>query len=434
MTRLILILLVLTGGVWLALHAFDDSNYVVIGAWEWVIKMSLTVFVALLAIAFVPAYLVVRGLFALWRSPGNFRAWRRDRKDRSAQAMLNHGLALLVEGSYRKAERELVRAVDAGASPMLGYIGAARAAQALGANERRDEYLGRASDAQPSRLMAVGLTRAELHLDQQQREQALATLLQLRQRAPGHGRTLALLRRLFEELEEWDKLLEIVPALKRTRAVTAEEASAIESQAFAGLLRAAADSDDAAALRWRWSTLPKSKQTDSSLLGLYTELMLKRGESEDCEPLIRSALNKTWQPQLVRLYGLIAAADAARQLKRAERWLSGHEDDAELLLCLGRLCVENRLWGKARSYLDASIAIEPRPETFAVLVALLDELGETDTAGEYARRGLQHAGATCAPDPQSAETQASTAAANPQSAEPDEQAATNGLPAAASSG
>jgi uncharacterized protein HemY len=55
------------------------------------------------------------------------------------------------------------------------------------------------------------------------------------------------------------------------------------------------------------------------------------------------------------------------------------------------------LWGKARTYLEASIGIGPQPETYCELANLLHDLGEEDRARELYRQGLQNvASASCA--------------------------------------
>ena len=65
------------------------------------------------------------------------------------------------------------------------------------------------------------------------------------------------------------------------------------------------------------------------------------------------------------------------RLARAEKWLRQHPQDDVLLLVLGRLCVEQQLWGKAKSFFEASLSLR---ETHAANIALaqlheqLDEL------------------------------------------------------------
>jgi HemY protein len=48
----------------------------------------------------------------------------------------------------------------------------------------------------------------------------------------------------------------------------------------------------------------------------------------------------------------------------------------------------NELWGKARSYLESSLALDPSPETYALYGELLEALGESDQAALAFRSGL----------------------------------------------
>jgi len=91
---------------------------------------------------------------------------------------------------------------------------------------------------------------------------------------------------------------------------------------------------------------------------------------------------------LIDLYGLAIGAEPNKQLTRAEKWLSAHPDHAGLLLTLGRLCLQQQLWGKARSYLEKSVTVMPTRENCLALAKLLEQLGERDLALKYYREGL----------------------------------------------
>ena len=56
-----------------------------------------------------------------------------------------------------------------------------------------------------------------------------------------------------------------------------------------------------------------------------------------------------------------------------------------LLLTLGRLCVQRKLWGKARSYLEASLAVQPSREAHVALAALFDQIGSAEDANRHYR-------------------------------------------------
>ena len=86
-----------------------------------------------------------------------------------------------------------------------------------GEHERRDAYIRLAHENMPSADVAVSLTQAELQLADHQLEQALATLRHLRSVAPKHTYVLRLLRRLYEQLGDWEHLRELIPELRRRK-------------------------------------------------------------------------------------------------------------------------------------------------------------------------------------------------------------------------
>ncbi|HWN30937.1 MAG TPA: hypothetical protein VNN78_06165, partial [Burkholderiales bacterium] len=71
-----------------------------------------------------------------------------------------------------------------------------------------------------------------------------------------------------------------------------------------------------------------------------------------------------------------------------ERWLPDHPDDACLLLTLGRLCAHQGLWGKAQSYLEASIGVEPTATAHRELAKLHEKIGQSEAADVHYRKSL----------------------------------------------
>jgi HemY protein len=91
---------------------------------------------------------------------------------------------------------------------------------------------------------------------------------------------------------------------------------------------------------------------------------------------------------LVIAYGEVRGKDLAKQLRYAEGLLKEHAEDPALLATAARLCIEAELWGKARSYLESSLALEPDPARFALYGRLLDRLGDGERAALAFRSGL----------------------------------------------
>jgi HemY protein len=100
-------------------------------------------------------------------------------------------------------------------------------------------------------------------------------------------------------------------------------------------------------------------------------------------------VSANWDSELVRLYAECEGGDAVRRIERAEEWLKAHPGDAVLLLTLGRLCGEQGLWGKAQSYLEASVAVEPTYTAHLALARLQESLGNAEAARRHDREGLR---------------------------------------------
>ncbi len=386
MRMLIAAFLALLAAVVVTLWVKQDNGYVLIGYGQWTLEGSLALFTLAGLTLFLLMHLSLRMLSRLWQMPERVAEWRRKRRILRAQRSLTRGLVEMAEGRWKVAERHLTRHAEQSETPLLNYLAAARAAQLQGEHGRRDDYLHLAHESMPSADVAVGLTQAELQLAHQQYEQALATLTHVRSLSPKHNYVLKLLKRLYQNLGEWKRLEEILPDLRRRKVISDKEYQVLEGQVVRERLQQEADSVDN--LVRYWQTIPKELRQDVDLLIDYCRMMLAVDAGPRVEPLIASSLAKQWHSELVLIYGRIELNDPTHQLTVAEGWLKQHPEDAGLLLTLARLALKNKLWGKARSYLEASIAIAPTPESYQQLGLLLERLGETDKASQCFRAGL----------------------------------------------
>ncbi len=378
----VVLLLAVVATLWVK----EDNGYVLIGYGQWSIEGSLALFTLLGLMLFILLHLSLRVLSRLWHMPERVAEWRRKRRVQRAQRSLTRGLVELAEGRWKVAERHLTRHAEQSETPLLNYLAAARAAQLQGEHARRDDYLHLAHESMPSADVAVGLTQAELQLAHQQYEQALATLMHVRSLSPKHNYVLKLLKKLYENLGEWKKLEEMLPDLRRRKVVADKEIQALELKVFQERLKQESDTVDN--LVRYWQSIPKELRQDQAMLLEYGHKMLAIDAGPRVEPLIAASLGKRWHKELVELYGQIELNDPSHQLAVAEGWLKQYPEDSVLLLTLARLALRNKLWGKARSYLEASIAILPSPESYQQLGLLLEQLGEHDKAMACFRAGL----------------------------------------------
>ncbi len=366
-----------------------DAGQMIVTVSGWTIQTSFSFFIISMLVLFLLLHFTLRLISRLWRMPRELGRWQENRHQRLSEKYLSRGLMALVEGDWNKAEVSLCKGAPHSQSSLVNYLGAARAAQQLGATERRDDYLLKAYRDDPDAEIAIGLVQAELQIKQQQTEQALATLTRLHDQKPKQDKVKKMLLHTYADLKDWNAVLELLPKIEHAGILPREQIQAKQLEAYGGLLKNISLDGDKEKLNNAWLNIPRKIRTEFHLVEVYTEEKLKLSDSSDCEPLIHKALKKQWDLALVDLYGQVEGKEKAKQLKFAESFLSSHARNSVLLLTLGRLSVRNKLWGKARTYLEESIEINPLPETFRTLASVLDELGEHEAAAVYYQRGLE---------------------------------------------
>jgi HemY protein len=384
--------LFLLAGAGIGVILSQDSGYVLLAFGRYTVEMSLALLLLLLAGLFVLLYLSIRLVVRTFHLPDDVRDWKRRRGSQLAQQAMTRGLLEMSEGNWRTAEKRLVRAADGSETPLLNYLAAARAAQLQGAHERRDSYIRLAHETMPSADVAVSLTQAELQLADQQLEQALATLEHLRRVVPKHTYVLRLLRRLYEQLGDWEHLRELLPELRRRQVDDEASLDLIEARTHRALLEQAFLARDPQRLSMAWADVPRAMRKDATLLGDFAGYLQEFGEHARAEKLLREALKGQWDAGLIETYGLLDMPEPGKQLAFLERQLVDHPDDPVLLLTLGRLSLRAQLWGKARGYLEACIARNGPPQAYRELGQLLEKLQEPEKAIEIYRRGLSGTG------------------------------------------
>lgn len=391
MRRLFLFLLILLAAVALAFYAQRDPGYVLVQFRGWTLEFSVTLAVLMLLVGFVLLHVLVRLLTVGLHLPRSLLGWRRRRAERRALTGIERGYADLLEGRWERAEKRLAAAARSRDHMLLGWLGAARAAHEQGADRRRDDYLRRAGGSAPEAEIGLVLAQTEMQLGREQLAQAAANLDRLHDMAPGNAQVAMLRLRLYFRLGDWQRVLELLPELRRRHLIATHRAEEIELRAAAGVLEDP-ELQSEGELVAAWSQIPKALRRQGDLLRRYLSRLIESGADGRAERLLRDAIEERWDPALVELYGLIESGDTAGQLADAETWLRRHGNDAALLLTLGRLCRRRGLWGKARDYLQSCVQAGGSREACDELAVVLETMGERDAALRYYRRGIEAAG------------------------------------------
>lgn len=372
----ILALLALVAGVGIVALIETEPGYLLIAYGGYTVETSFWVGILLIATVVLLLYTLLRFLARLISSPGAVLNWAGERRLRQSARLTTRGLISFVEGNWGRSRKQLLRGARYSESPLLNYLLAARASYRLQEPEAMGRYLAQAAGSDLEAGVAVELTQAELHLQAKQYQSALDSLVQARQSVGKHPYVLDLMCRAYDGMGEIEAMAGLLPDMRKHRVAGPIELDDLEARIHHDLLEKAAVAGDGALVRARWKKYPARLKEDESSLVHYFESLLACEETAAVEKEIVRRVKKNWQPGLVNLYGRIPREGAQKQMAVAEGWLKNHSNDAELLLCLGRLAMAERQWVKARDYLERSQAAEPREETCLELGRLLNAVGE----------------------------------------------------------
>lgn len=364
-----------------------DPGYLMIAFGNTTFETSL--FALLVAVGVV--ILVVRLLVILFYALNPFRLvslgknYQQNRNSRKRTKSVE-GLLAFARGDWQLAYGLLIRGAKQTDSSVANFLAAAYAAHELGDRDAWTAALVDAETEYPAFRSTIQFVKAQLLFKSDQLEQCLAILEQIKSNGSKESGVYKLLKDVYVSLQEWQKLEELVPLLEKRKIIDVNEAESIKKRIFMEQLYALAipkldaekfeQSGQLETLTKFWKKSSAKYREDEKIVKHYTALLVKLGAKIDAAKALESALSKSWSNHLVIQFGEIDYDSNQAQLLVAENWLKSRPANAELLLSLGRICMRNQLWGKAREYYQASIRISPSAEAYGELARLLKNLGE----------------------------------------------------------
>lgn len=376
--------------VGLALAARYNDGYVLLVLPPWRAELSLNLMILLQLIGFTLCYLSLRIVLHTLHLPQAVSEFRVRRRREQAERALADAIRYSYEGRYGHALNSAERAYEADYAPALAALVAARAAHDLRDGEREEKWLQCAlqheNDQSASRNARL-MTEAMLHLDAHRYADASSTLSLLSAGGQRHIASLRLALRAHRALGDWPEVLRLVRQLQKHRALSAEQAVPLRQRAHQETLRSL--SLDAGALASYWRELPEAERHSPRLAGEAARLLIALGDCLNAQRIIEEALEEEWDSSLAAVYAECRDGDVLGRIAQAEDWLKQHPRDAQLLLALGRLCRQQQLWGKARSYLEASLSVAVSRTAHVELAGLLDQLDHPDEANQHYRAAAE---------------------------------------------
>lgn len=351
------------------------------------VDVSLNLFIVGVVVAFILLYVLLRFVRNVVTMPRRVAAYRARARAEKANGALREAIGNLYAGRFSRAEKaardSLADERNKGAAGLI----AAHAAHRMHEYARRDDWLSQIDEAdwQEARLMAT----ADMRADGRDAEGALAALTEMRTQGGRriHAQQIAL--RAQQQLKNWSEVLKLVKTLEKREALHPAVAVRLRQLAAENLLRDRRHNADA--LLELWQSLSPVERHSPRLADLAAELLVALDRPQDARRIVEEALAQNWEARLLRRYPDTAGNDALPLIQKAEAWRKERPDDPDLLFALGRLCLQQQLWGKAQSFLESALKSpeiadnEPlKIRTHRALARLHEQLGDSEkAAGHY---------------------------------------------------
>lgn len=379
-----------------------DSGYVLLAYGGWTVELSLWL-AALINIGLIAmVYLAARLVIHLTAKRGRLRSWAGQRRNRLYDSQLQQGLFAYLDGNWDKAISGLSKAAKRGneQQSQLPLLFAVKASEAGGDLAKAKSLIDAAESRFGANKSTVDLAKAELEMQAGQLETALAILHRLKKSGHAQDKLDYLLLSCYERLGEWASLaalLEQAPVKKLLDKSTYER---LQSRSATHNF---AQASDLASLHAQWQALTRKQQKQASMVAAYVGALMTHNGHEFADKILNGFFKRQWDDALLSLYAQVQSPDPDRQLLLAESWLVARPNNAELLICLARLCLRNELWGKALDYYESAIAHEPRADIYAEFARLLAHQGKLDRSNKLYEKSFlaQHPGLANLPLPKS---------------------------------
>ncbi|OGV28089.1 MAG: hypothetical protein A3E88_05375 [Legionellales bacterium RIFCSPHIGHO2_12_FULL_35_11] len=403
LVKFIFIFLLFLASIYVGVYLAHDSGYVLISYDNWTIESTLFITIILILLVIFVLYLATTIISKIIFLPNAWKKWRLNSQSRKSQLKTRQGFIEFNEGHWKQAEKYLIDALPNADTPLLNYLTAARAAQEIGDNKLRDDYLREAQQSMPEAKIAVELTQAQLQIANNQLEQGLATLKHLQDLSPKHPYVLKLLMQLYEKINDWTQLIEILPTLKKEQIIPKEQFLQKEQLYYAEALSSLIKQSKNSEIEKLFQIMPREIQRNSAITYIYVRHLMDNKQLQKAEQILRKNLTKiinanikkseldldlqnSSDGKLFELYSQLSTEYI--QIKFLENLLKPNPNSADINLCLGKCSIKLGLWGKALEYLEKSIHLMPSSEAYKQLGILNENQNNILEAIKYYKKSL----------------------------------------------
>ena len=370
-------------------HSYPGNVFIIIG--DELRRVSLNTFILTTVVFVVVLYLLLSLLGRMVSIPGGMRRYGQRRRSAKVADALNEAGQAFFEGRFQKAQSEAEKVLknkECGDAAPLALMLAAYSAEQTNDDAAKQGYLQRLAALPESMQLSRYLLEAESALERYDYEAAQISIDAARKLNPGLTRLLQLELRMAVDQKDAMKVLRLTEQLGKAGALSATELQQYQWVAYRQLL---AQCHDAKALKTCLKRIPEADQKGGlsveiaerfQQLGLYAQAA-KWAKTH--YPLKRDValLNVLFESS-----ASLSDKEQQQAFEAADGWLKTYREDTDLLLALGEAAYQRQLWGKAQSYLEASLSQHPSIQAHLALAKVFKATEQKALAEQHQAAAL----------------------------------------------
>ena len=375
--------------VGIALAGRHGSGYVVMVIPPWRIELSVMLFAILAIAGFALAYWLIRLAAVTYGLPDRMKKMRAEHERTRSRDAVFASLELLFSGRFRDAEEKARIGMQHRDTRDLAAALAAWAAYEGGNSGAAVPYLDRIGGEKSANMRDA--SKAYMLLADGRTQEARELLKNLAESDPKNPGVLKMKVEAEVAEKAWEDVLATLNPLARSGLLPETAAQQIRLNAQMNLMKAKPANREV--IVGAWELLDSRSRYDAAMAVTVAKRLAGLGCGDDARRLVEETIDKRgidgWDSSLAAVYADCKGDSTLAQIERAERWLKLHARDAVLLATLGKLCMRQSLWGKAQSYLEASVALAPTLDAHMTLARLMEQMGKRDEAVRHIRRSAE---------------------------------------------
>lgn len=219
MRRLFLLIFIGFVAIIIGFAMHKDPGLIQIAYHGWHIVTSLWFGIALLIVAFLVGYFLLRLISGILNTKQALTSWHIKHKQNKAYALSESAQMALMDQHFHEAEKAIKLVLDYAPRHLNHWLLASTIANRQQQFQQRDSFISKASKIIPDKQFYLSLHQAALQVEAQQWEEAVALLKNLHEQQPKHKGVLLLLLQALETVEDWQGVKVILPTLKKLKLI-----------------------------------------------------------------------------------------------------------------------------------------------------------------------------------------------------------------------